>query len=219
MCSLWGTPDPGSLSGAQERGGCTTVGGKGLPRMCSREDKAGGSRRQIPDSHEKRASVPPLPDLHHLLFPISRGHIPAGTVTSHSSLHHSTGAGPGTTLPEPHNPPHPPVSSKSVANPRWTHQTTLSGYRPSWTSVPSPPLPEQCPEPLSSTGEELGDRCPLLHLTKLKNKTQNLQTSLDLHPEAQCQPDLLIPTPTTPEAELVPCGLPHAHLSPLISAH
>lgn len=37
--------------------GCTTAGGKGsVPRMCSQEDKAGGSRRQVPDSHECRGS-------------------------------------------------------------------------------------------------------------------------------------------------------------------
>lgn len=168
VCSQWGTPDPGSLSGMQERGGCTTVGEKrSVPRMSSQEDKAGGNRRQVPDSHEcwgsKRASVPPLTDLHHLLFPISQGHIPAGMVSSHNSLHHSMGRGPANTLPEPHNPHHPAVSSKSVANPRWTHRATLPVHRPSGAPVASSPLPEQCPGPLSSTGEELGHRHLLSH--------------------------------------------------------
>lgn len=48
-----GNPSPGfQESRTQERRGCTTLGGKGsVPRMCSQEDKAGGNRREVPDSH------------------------------------------------------------------------------------------------------------------------------------------------------------------------
>lgn len=165
---------------------------------------------------EQRASVPPLPDLLHLLFPISQGHTPAGMVTSHGSPHHSTGPGPATTLPELHNPYHPPVSSsvQQVANPRWTHQATLSVHRlPSSISTLSR-APQQHRRGAGSPA------CTVpLTLSRLKNKIQNLQTSLDFHPEAQCQPDLLVPTPITPEAELwvAPCTPQPTDLAAIVS--
>lgn len=111
-----GNPYPGfQESRTQERRGCTTLGGEGISTQDVQpggqswwEQEAGPRQPRV--LGEQRASVPPLPDLLHLLFPISRGHSPAGMVTSHGSLHHSTG--PGTTLPELHSPCHPPVSSK-----------------------------------------------------------------------------------------------------------
>lgn len=178
------------------------------------EQEAGPRQPQV--LGELRALVP-LPDLHHLLFPISRGRNAAGMVTTHlTPSQHRTW--PSNHLARAAQPTPPsrvkqcPASGKSKMDP----PRTLPVHRPSWTAAASPPPPEQCPEPLSWV---TGTHCSTdtHHFSRLKNKIQNLQTSLDLHPEAQCRPDPLIPTPITPEAELVPCGLPHAHLSPLIS--
>lgn len=59
--------------------------------------------------------------------------------------------------------PTPPTSVQQVTNPRLTHQATLPVHRPSWTPAASPPPPEQCSEPLSSTEEELDHQHSQFH--------------------------------------------------------
>lgn len=104
-------------------------------------------------------------------LPISRGHFPAGTVTPHSSFHHSTGQELAQHRPARATQPTPPTGAQQVWG-KSKMDPPRDGH--SWSPVASPPLPEQGPEPLIGTGEDLvtGAHCS----TSPKNKTQKLQS-------------------------------------------
>lgn len=120
-----GNPRAGRLSGIQERGGCTAWEGREQrPGCAARRTKLVGTGGSSQTATSRKSSVPPLPDLHHLLPPHRPRTFPSGhgDPTQLIPSQHGTGAGPAAALPEPHSPHHPPVPSKSGANPRWTHQ-------------------------------------------------------------------------------------------------
>lgn len=160
----------------QERGGgCTAVGGKdvhqeGTGGRSQTATSAGGA-----ESTGATAPRPSPPSPPHQLRPYpSRD----GDLTQLTASQHRTW--PSNHLARAIQPTPPTSVQQLRAKSKITHQAALPVHRPSWTPAASLPLPEQCPEPLSSTGEEQGHRHPLStdthHLSRLKNKTQNLQS-------------------------------------------
>lgn len=180
VCSPWGTPARELVWNAGEGRRMHGTGREGCAARRTKLEGTGG-RSQTATSAGGAESIsdttprpsPPSPPHQLRTYPSRDGDLTQLTPSQHR------------TWPSNHlaraTQPTPPTSVQQLcAKSRMTHQAALPVHRPSWTPAASPPLPEQCPEPLSSTGEGQGHRHPLStdthHLSRLKNKTQNLQT-------------------------------------------
>lgn len=160
-----GNPRAGRLSGIQERGGCTAWEGRDQrPGCAARRTKLVGTGGSSQTATSRKSSVPPLPDLHHLLPPHRPRIFPSGHGDPHSSFHHSMGQ----ELAQ-----QPPCQSHTAHT---THRCPASlgqiqdGPTKGWTLLePSNNSTPSRAVPRAPQQHRRGDRCPLLHLTKKQN--------------------------------------------------
>lgn len=174
VCSQWGTPDPESLSGMQERGGCTTVGGKGsVPSAAGRTKLVGtGGRSQTATSAGEQESIgatthrPSPPSLPHQLrtYPSRDGDLTQLTPSQHgtwrsSHLARATQPTPPTSVQQ--------VCGKSKMDPPSNAASPQTFLGPSSISTPSQAEPSAAQERSWVTGTH----CPTdtHHLSRLQD--------------------------------------------------